>query len=213
MPVINFLAAAFPTLELSQIRFYKGLPWYINKAYASAITLPGVYNLNRIHIHFSSADHKSINDVSTIVHECFHALQYQELYKSRGVGLLRIFMVHYFAEFFRLFFQNVWKMGIGNARQLAYELHPMEIPAFQVDHNYRNYFTEKGLENALNIPLPEPLKIKHTGHSYNAGYLPYWSSVCLLFFLSIIAPVFELILLLGAGVLFLTGKGLSVIRL
>ncbi len=144
---LKLLEQIYPSLNLSKVHFFDGLPWFIGDAYVSGIAMPGTYNTDKVHIYLKKYNPRTQGGLAIIVHELFHALQYQDLYKAKGIGLMRLFIVHYLSNYIRLYFKYLRQYGHHNANRLAYEFHPMEIPAFQQEHAFLYLLkTAKGVQ-------------------------------------------------------------------
>ena len=206
------LANMYPKLSLHQIRFYEGLPWFVDKAFANAITLPGFYRFNKVHIHLSKYQPDTPSGFSTIAHECFHALQYQEVHRDKGIGFMRIFLVHYLAEFFSRFFRHLRSTGLELSRALAYEQHSMEVPAIQQDFKIQS-FLEKFGANALEDGIPDYMVVVNSGHQYVGSKIAYFLSGILLIIFTVTIVIVDVLLLVSAGLVFTVGSFFAALRL
>jgi hypothetical protein len=111
------LAALFPTLDLRQVTFHHGLPWFTQRD-VGGITLPGRLSpvRCRIYVYPYLWLPETDDGFSLLAHEAFHALQMQEA--GPGLGLVRPFIILYLA------------CAAGNG--FVYHAHPMEEDAFAV---------------------------------------------------------------------------------
>jgi hypothetical protein len=111
------LAALYPSLDLSRVRFHIGLPHLLH-GIASGITLPGALSprLCRVYIQRWHWRPEAPERLGLLVHEAFHALQMQEA--GPGLGLIRPFIILYLA------------CAAGNG--FLYRGHPMEVDAYCV---------------------------------------------------------------------------------
>ena len=134
--VLMLLRALYPTIRWEEVAFYKGLPWYISPKMANALVLPAGYGYKEVHIYFHNWQTNSCRGLSTLVHESFHVLQFQDL-QAKGLSLLRNFLVVYIAHFLPTFLSELFqKRSFSQAREKAYLGHPMEIPAYAQDNNF-----------------------------------------------------------------------------
>jgi hypothetical protein len=172
--VIKLLEGIYPTVNWSNVHFYNGLPWFIpSSSGTSAITLPGTYGINQIHIYFANYSECDCAGLSTIVHEGYHALQYTDA-GVNGIGFVHPFMIQYLA---------CW---VSNNFQ--YDNHPMEIVAYEYEQHFQECCRKlqgKKICDCKTRPatfnpdvLVELLKIcpnlvkQNSGFIYNCGILP-----------------------------------------
>ncbi len=129
------ISTTYPKLKQSDLVFHKGLPWFIPSFRNSAVTLPGKYDTGKIHIYYKNNSFSSLQDISILIHELFHAQQYVDTHKN-GFGFLRNFMVYYLGAWF--------------TKGFKYFEHPMEIPAFthqkKFDQAIESYLREKSID-------------------------------------------------------------------
>lgn len=201
--VLQLLITIYPTVNWKKVHFYDKLPWFIPKTKASAVALPGKYDLNQIHIFFNNFNPytciSSNRDLSLIVHEGFHALQYTEI-GTYGFGFLRLFIIKYLAY---------WLI-------YGYKKNPFEIEAYEyaekfnesckaiklkicekTDNNYT--FNKKALTKLVrNFP---DLIIKNSKTNYKCGFLAFIGGIILNILISIGIPFVEIILYIGALIL------------
>ncbi len=196
--VVQLLQAIYPTVNWNNVHFHQGLPWFIPASQADAITLPGSYDLNQIHIYFNDYDPCSCKGLATIVHEGCHALQYTNI-SVWGVGFFRLFMVQYFG----CFFAN------------SYEDNPMEVEAYKHDALFFQCCTEPvcdcsvspagfrrgALERLLNR-CPDLVKTK-SEFSYDCGL--GWAGLGLILdlLITLFIPIIESVLFAVLSVLLL----------
>ena len=207
--VLSFI---YPKLSLKFVKFYEGLPWFVDKGFANAITLPGFYAFNKVHIHFSSYQPDTPAGFSTIAHECFHALQYQEVHRDKGIGFMRMFLVDYLGEFFSRFFRHFPGTGLEMSRALAYENHSMEVPAIRQDFKIQSFLEEFG-QKALIDGIPEYMVVKDSGHEYRGGLLAWICSGILLILFTITITIFDFLILVLAFSSYLLGSILALFRI
>ena len=193
--IVKLLEAIYPTVNWNNVHFHDGLPWFIPSSQATAITLPGTYDLNQIHIYFNKYDACSCNGLSVIVHEGFHALQYTDA-GTWGVGFIRLFMMQYFA----CWFTN------------GYDNHPMEISAYNHESIFSSCcrslkdqkicdcktepptFNSDALSQLLKN-CPDLVK-ENSGFSYRCGFVSAIVGSIINLLLGILLPIVESILLL-----------------
>lgn len=120
--VQELLQRLYPTLKLEEVVLFEGLPWFTAfSKWISGITLPHTYRPNTTVIHLRKFDTESLRGISLIVHEYYHALQYQDAYKKvPGLGYINWFLAIYLAEFTRYGYRN----------------HPLEIPAYDFEASF-----------------------------------------------------------------------------
>lgn len=197
------LQGIYPTIDWQKVRFYKGLPWFMRGSYINAIVLPATWRRRHIHIYFAIYQPNTLAGLSTIIHEGFHVLQYQDL--GTGIGFLRRFMVCYLADYFQLFFKNINKKGYRIANNIAYQQHPMEISAYAQDRN----FSQHCLRNKMQIsPAQLPSKLIHT----HCGYTPkiafpfLFIGLIMTLIFALVKPFIEILFLVLSAPLYLIGK-------
>lgn len=129
--VLRLLEAIYPTVDWSKVRFYDGLPWFARLSQGTnAITLPGKYGLDSIHIYFQDFNPCTCEGMGTIIHEGFHVLQYNDI-GTFGVGWIRPFMIQYFACCFKL-------------GKDCYDEHPMENGAYDFEDDFLEAYCYDG---------------------------------------------------------------------
>jgi hypothetical protein len=101
--VMQVLKEVYKGVEIDweRIRFFYGLPWIMALAGNEASTQPGTYDFDQIHIYFAKKKWApyTTNGLSTIVHEVFHALQYQQTAGGYGPGYFRPMLIPYFSGY------------------------------------------------------------------------------------------------------------------
>jgi hypothetical protein len=124
--VARLVRTLYPTLDLSAVRFHRGVPHLTCLLSNEAITIPAPLARRRTCIYADPAfyDPGSVEGVGTLLHEAFHALQAQEA--GWGWGPLRPFLALYFA--------------CGAANRFRYEGHPMEEDAYALAGRPRSRF-------------------------------------------------------------------------
>ena len=200
----------YPTIEWQKVRFYKGLPWFIQGSFVGAIVLPATWGRRGIHVYFRNYRPNSFANLMTAVHEGFHVLQYRDL--GAGVGFFRGFMLYYLSEYLQLFFKNIKNNSRDTANQIAYEKHPMEVPAFAYEAAFTQYaIAQKGIIHTDAIP---PEFIRNTCDykpQINLLYLLMGTSITFIFML--LKPFVELCFLLTAAPIYFLGKLLAIMYL
>lgn len=208
----KMLTKIYPTVNWKKVRLFKGMPWFMGGGFATGITLPGDYSLNKIEVFLDYYIAYAPEDVAILVHEGYHVLQYEEMYKNKGIGFFRPFLVHYLAGFFKGFFQEIKKRSLAQARNQAYRYHPMEIPAYDHEALTLKYIKEVGVDKFVEDP-PLHLVVNNTGYRYNSGMIAYFFAGAFLLLCTLFKPIIELFYLLFALILFLPGKLLQLIGL
>lgn len=206
--VLRLLEAIYPTVDWSKVRFYDGLPWFARLLQGTnAITLPGKYGLDSIHIYFQDFNPCTCEGMGTIIHEGFHVLQYNDI-GTFGVGWIRPFMIQYFACCFKL-------------GKDCYDEHPMENGAYDFEDDFLEAYCYDGKpkyqicdcskkpptfnQNELNKFIIENSKlVKETsGYKYDCGF---WYALAALLTLIVIAgfqPLIDVLFITAIIVLFL----------
>lgn len=207
--IYALLQGIYPTIDWQKVRFYEGLPWFMNGNFANAIVLPATWHTHKIHAYFANYQPSTPSGLSTIIHEGFHVLQYQDL--GKGFGFLRGFMVCYLAEYFQLFFKNIFEKGHLTANQIAYDQHPMETPAFRQDSDFRQYC----LRNTAISPTQLPLKLvhKHCGYTPKIAFPFLLAGLMTTLTFTIIKPLIEISFLIIATPIYIIGRILKIISL
>lgn len=111
-------------MEWHFVKFFYGLPWFMHWADNEASTQPSSYDHHSINVYFAKKKWSpySIRGLSTIVHECFHVLQYRTLLHGWGIGYFRLFLIPYFS---------------GYALRGRSRLHLIEGPAYEEEDKFR----------------------------------------------------------------------------
>lgn len=127
-------------IEWKLVKFYYGLPWFMHYAGNEASTQPGTYDNHSIHVYYRKSmwSPYSIRGLSTIVHECFHVMQFRQVLDGWGVGFFRFFLILYFSGY----------ASLGRTKK-----HLIEMPAFAEEDKFRACFEEAVA--ALGITDPE----------------------------------------------------------
>gem|GEM_PF-1242695 len=204
------LRQIYPTINWEKVRFYKGLPWFITGSFVGAIVLPATWGRRGIHVYFRDYRPDSFSNLMTVIHEGFHVLQYRDM--GVGVGFFRRFMIYYLSDYLQLFFRNRKNNTLETASQIAYNKHPMEIPAYACEAAFQKYtIAQKGLIYTSNIP-PELIR-NNCGYTPQIAfpYLLIGGLITLIFML--LKPFIELCFLFIATPIYLFGKLLKIIRL
>jgi len=198
----------YPTINWQNVRFYKGLPWFIRGGFVNAIVLPATWGRRGVHVYFRDYRPDNFYNLMTVVHEGFHVLQYHDL--GNGIGFFRRFMIYYLSEYLQLFFKNLKTNTRENASQMAYEKHPMEIPAYAYEAAFRQYaLTQKGIIHTVDVPAE--LRCQTCGYTPRIA-LPFLLIGALITFVFMLfKPSVELCFLLIAIPIWLLGKILNFI--
>lgn len=190
--VLKLLQTIYPTVDWSKVKFYDGLPWFVSFSPATtAITLPGFYGINNINIYFKNFDPCTCYGLSTIIHEGFHVLQYNDI-GTGGLGWIRLFMIEYFA------------CTIAN----GYDNNPFEIPAYEQGSKFLkccnepicdcttkpSTFNQDAL-NELIKKCPDLIK-KESGFKYSCGFFPALLGAIITLIIAILYPIVDLIFLI-----------------
>lgn len=198
----------YPTIDWQNVRFYHGLPWFIRGGFVNAIVLPATWGRRGVNVYFRDYRPDSFYNLMTVVHEGFHVLQYRDL--GAGIGFFRGFMIYYLSEYLQLFVKNIKNNTRENASQMAYEKHPMEIPAYAYEAAFKQYaLSQKGVIYTTDIPAE--LMCQTCGYSpqVTLPFLLIGGSVTFIF--TLIKPLVELCFLIIATPIWLMGKILNFI--
>lgn len=201
--VNQLLKKLYPTVNWDTVRFYKGMPWFMIGNFAHAIVLPGTWHYRRIHAYFSKYAPRTVQGLSTIVHESFHVLQYHDT--GRGIGLLRGFLVYYLADYFQLLFKYGFKKDWATTNDLAYREHPMEIPAYMQDDEFCSFCI--GQQTDLSIPdIPEHFIKTDCGYQPKQAFPFLLLAIFTVLIFSIIKPLIEILFLVVAAPMWVLGR-------
>lgn len=193
--VIQLLSQVFPTLDFNRIYFFSGMPWFMKYAFAAGVTLPGTYDLSGINIYLDGCNQKSKNGLGLIVHELFHGLQYKDLHGGYGVGFMRSFLVFYLTEYFILLKQGFKTQPFFEASKSAYDCHPMEMPAYQHEFEFKIKYQKLGLDGML-AKFPETCIAEKAGYKFQHSRLTLIPATLITIGFMLIKPIIELLLLL-----------------
>ncbi len=199
----RLLQKLYPTVNWKNVRFYKGMPWFMDNSFAHAIVLPGTWHYGRIHAYFSSYQPNTTRGLSTIAHESFHVLQYQDM--GRGLGLFRGFILYYLADYFELLFKNGFKKGWAVANDIAYRQHPMEIPAYKQDDDFCSFCVSQQTQlQPANIP--EQFIKMHCGYQAEHSFPFLLLAILVTLIFSIIKPLTEILFIIVAAPVWILGQ-------
>jgi hypothetical protein len=72
------------SLDLDKVIFHIGLPWVQSWSKLQGTTVPGTYDIDKVHIYINKDfwNMETATGIGLILHECFHAMQYQQLLKD-----------------------------------------------------------------------------------------------------------------------------------
>jgi len=207
---LSVLQHVYPTIDWQKVRFYHGLPWFIRGGFVNAIVLPATWGRRGIHVYFRDYRADSFYNLMTVVHEGFHVLQYRDL--GAGVGFFRRFMIYYLSEYLQLFIRNIKNNTREHASQIAYEKHPMEIPAYAYEAAFKQYaLTRKGIIQTADIPTE--LMCQTCGYTPQVTLPFLLIGILITFVFTLLKPFIELCFLLIATPIWLMGKILNFIGL
>jgi hypothetical protein len=198
--VLQMLKTIYPKVNWNNVHFHNKLPWFIPPSQTIAITLPGIYSFNKIHIYFNKNFNPcNYKGLGTIVHEGFHVVQYRDT-GIFGVGFIRLFMVEY----------------LGNWTMMGYNNSSMEVMAHKQEDQFNKYCStlnkkicdcstnpptfNRDTLNQLIASCPDLVK-NSSGFQYNCGVFATIFGVILDIIIAILLPILELILLLVAALL------------
>ncbi len=126
-------------IEWKLVKFYYGLPWFMHYAGNEASTQPGTYDNHSIHVYYRKSmwSPYSIRGLSTIVHECFHVMQFRQVLDGWGIGFFRFFLILYFSGY----------ASLGRSKK-----HLIELPAFAEEDKFRECFEKAVAEIGITDP-------------------------------------------------------------
>ena len=142
----RLLEQMYPKVDWSLVDCYSQMPWFMRYSFAIGTALPSTYCNKKVHIYIRDIESMSANQrLAILVHEAYHVQQYYELNsmgkenKSLGWGYNRRFMRYYIGWYleglYKAFFKDKKKWAL--AANFAYRQHPMEVPAYQQEHTFR----------------------------------------------------------------------------
>jgi len=204
------LQGIYPTINWQNVRFCKGLPWFIRGGFVNAIVLPATWGRRGVNVYFRNYRSGNFYNLMTVVHEGFHVLQYHDL--GAGVGFFRRFMIYYLSEYLQLFFKNIKNNTRENASQIAYEKHPMEIPAYAYEAAFQQYALT-GKDVIYRNGIPAELMCQTCGYTPQVTLPFLFIGIFITFIFSLIKPFIELCFLIIATPIWLMGKILNFIGL
>lgn len=142
----RLLEQMYPKVDWSLVDCYGQMPWFMHYTFAIGTALPSTYCNKRVHIYIRDIAHMSVDQrLTLLVHEAYHVQQYYEL-KSMGKknNLLawsfnRKFMRYYIGWYLEGLYKAIFKdkKKWSEATNFAYRQHPMEVPAYQQEHVFR----------------------------------------------------------------------------
>jgi len=185
----RLLQGLFPELNTGALFWYHGLPWFMGPfKWVSGITLPGAFSRHEVWIYLRIWEPSDPDWVALAVHEAYHALQMQEAaqhFRWR-FGTWHPFLWHYLASWMKH----------------GYRRHPLEMPAFLYEADFRDAFEDRENPDAwedpeqlavLASPVPRRLVRRQAGYVYRD---PLW----------LLVPA--ALVLIPAGVVRTLGEGL-----
>lgn len=184
----RLLGGLFPELNTGVVYWYHGLPWFMRSfKWVSGITLPATFSRQGISIYLRPWEPSDPDWVALAVHEAYHALQMQEASRAFRwhASTWHPFLWHYLASWMRH----------------GYRRHPLEMPAFAYEADFRDAFEERENPDAWDdpeqlavraSPVPKRMVRQQAGYAYRD---PLW----------LLVP--SALLLIPAGLLRLAGDG------
>lgn len=171
-------------------------------AFAIGVTLPGTYDLSGINIYLDGCNQKSKDGLGLIVHELYHGLQYKELHGGYGVGFMRSFLVFYFTEYFILLKQGLKSQSFSEASRSAYDCHPMEMPAYQHEFEFKVKYQALGVDGML-ANFPDTCIAETAGYQFQHSRLTLIPGTLITIGFMLIKPIIELLLLIFVPILWI----------
>lgn len=144
----RLLEQMYPKIDWSLVNCYCQMPWFMHHTFAIGTALPSTYDRKKVHIYIRDIETMSVNQrLAILVHEAYHVQQYYELSSmgkaNRGFdwGYNRKFMRYYIGWYLEGLYKAFWKdkKRWSEATNIAYRQHPMEIPAYQQEHTFKQY--------------------------------------------------------------------------
>lgn len=142
----RLLEQMYPKVDWALVNCYSKMPWFMHYTFAIGTALPSTYGNKKVHIYIRDIESMSANQrLAILVHEAYHVQQYYEL-KSMGKenkmiawgynrGFMRYYIGWYLQGLYKAFFRD--KKKWSDALNIAYRQHPMEVPAYQQEHVFR----------------------------------------------------------------------------
>jgi hypothetical protein len=149
------LKGLYPLMNWDNIRFYEPLPYFMRKGFVIAMALPATYLRKRLDIHLKRYDCNDVYHLATLVHECYHAHQYQRLATFWEFGYCRRFMVYYLGWYVCLYAKNMFKFRFDRSRVSyeSYRFHPFEIPAYDMEARFLDWYRLNRVKIDANMVL------------------------------------------------------------
>ena len=142
----RLLEQMYPKIDWSLVKCYSQMPWFMHYTFAIGTALPSTYNRKKVHIYIRDIESMSVNQrLAILVHEAYHIQQYYELNsmgeQNKGLGwgynrkFMRYYIGWYLEDLYKAFFKD--KKKWSEATNVAYQQHPMEVPAYQQENIFR----------------------------------------------------------------------------
>jgi hypothetical protein len=201
----ELLKQLYPSIKWEQVHFYKDMPWFMLNSFAIATVLPARFSHKQLNVYLQEREKDEFYNLSTLVHEAYHILQYQELskrHKEIEWGFCRAFMRHYIGSFFQLFFKAIFKerKSFSKASYEAYRYHPLEVEAYDQEGRFAILEGEYSSRSTLDkfVYHNPQICIKRTNYrKQKPHWLASFFALLLCILISIIRPIIELLLLIS----------------
>lgn len=186
--LLKIIAAVYPTLDFEKVVLYKGLPWFVRySSWISGITLPHDYKRGYTSIYIKAPNPASLPELSLLVHEYFHVMQYQQANQNFfGIGYINGFLANYLAGYTKHGYRN----------------HPLEIPAYDFEAEFEAAFSEHINQDedaelaVLTSSMPESFPICNSiSYKYQDGIFRWIPAALLTLVIGLFKPFVEIIIL------------------
>ena len=231
--VLRIAYPGHPDKKWDSVTFYYGLPWIMYFAGNEASTQPATYHYDEINIYFRKDiwDANSYYSLGVIIHECYHAIQYQQCFGGYGAGYFKAFLIPYLSRYFtngrrreNFFERSAYdkeavfaecckkiKKTTGRTDDLIPEdFYPEFIKLLRENCPEIQKTPEKiKYWKLLWMSSPGPMRIKEGGKGFvkilTTTWVILWNILIglLCLFIAVVKPIIELLLLLASGFLWL----------
>lgn len=135
----------YPNISWEFVDCIDGLPWFMQQSSVIGTVLPSNGGGTKLRLYCKNYHQLSTSEkLDLIVHEAYHIQQYLDTKSCRisivNWGFNRRFIRLYIAWYLQLavravFMQKAWH----EIPQLAYRMHPLEIPAYAQEESFRQW--------------------------------------------------------------------------
>ncbi len=229
--ILRIVYPGHPDKKWESVTFYYGLPWIMYFAGTEASTQPATYHYDEINIYFRKDiwNAKSYYSLGVIVHECYHAIQYQQCFGGYGLGYFKAFLIPYLSRYFTngrrrehflerpaydkeaVFAECCQKIKALSGRQdnsMPDDFYPEFIENLKINCPEIQKTPEKiKYWKLLWMSSPGPMRIKEGGKGFVKVLTTTWVIIWNIFiglicvFIAFVKPLIEFFLLIAAGFL------------